>query len=384
MAEGGHSLNLSCSICFEDYKTPKVLTCGHTFCCQCVSKMVGRNSSLQCPTCRKDISLPKSGKVEDFTTNFALLSLISDQKKIKKGDGHLPKVGPGHECPQHKTPTKFYCKSCKKSVCAECLLQDHKPDMHTITTSSDMAVIFSGELQKHLQRLQVYDKEGKSLGEKISDGLRCYEEDKKTLQDKVNNDLERKQKMLKKSAENLIKELNKKTEGCTGAYTDLQAKHSNLGDLSRKIHEKCDDLHHHLKNHHLSQASKLEEISKCLETLKAAIDSLKTTCQSTPTKVGFTLELEEATCQLGKLKTMSNTPTIMQVPKKAAQNQRFRIPYLTTNEYGYYQRQQEEGEEYFCQQEKEQEYLHQQEEDYRQQVWDDDYSHEFQNVDDDF
>ncbi|KAJ8022192.1 Tripartite motif-containing protein 3 [Holothuria leucospilota] len=237
MAEGGHSLNVSCSICFEDYKTPKVLTCGHTFCCQCVSKMVGRNSYLQCPTCRKDISLPESGKVEDFTTNFALLSLILDQKKIKKGDGHLLKADPGFECPQHKNPTTFYCKSCKKSVCAECLLQDHKPDKHTIATTSDMAVIFSGELQKHLQQLKVYENEAKSLGKKISEGLHCYEEDKKTVQDQVNIALERKKEMLEKSAEKLINELHKKAKGHTGAYTDLQAKHSTLCDLSSKIHK---------------------------------------------------------------------------------------------------------------------------------------------------
>lgn len=379
MAEGGHSLNVSCSICFEDYKTPKVLTCGHTFCCQCVHKMVGRNSSLQCPTCRKDISLPESGKVEDFTTNFALLNLISDNKKIKEsGDDPPLKVDPGCECPQHKNPTKFYCKSCKKSVCAECLLQDHKPDVHTIATTSDMAVIFSGELQKHLQQLQVYDKEGKSLGEKISEGLHCYEEDKNMLQDKVNNALERKQKKLKKSAENLIKELNKKAEGCTRAFTDLQTKHSKLCDLSSKIHEKCNDLHHHLKNCHLSHASKLEEISKCLETLKASTESLETTCQSTPTKIGLILELEEATCQLGKLKTMSNTPTIMQLPDKAAADEmllqmkiRNLQQYRAQEEDEYYWIQQLEEEERRRQQEEEEYYRRQQEKDYWQQQEDD-------------
>ncbi|KAJ8050042.1 Tripartite motif-containing protein 3 [Holothuria leucospilota] len=314
MAEGGHSLNVSCSICFEDYKTPKVLTCGHTFCCQCVSKMVGRNSSLQCPTCRKDISLPESGKVEDFITNFALLNLISDNEKIKEsGDDPPLKVDPGRECPQHKSLTKFYCKSCKKLVCTECLLQEHKPDKHTIATSSDIAVILSGELQKHLQKLQLYENERNSLGEKISEGFRCYEQDKKRIQVRVNIVLERKKEMLRKSAEDLIHKLNRKAKEHTGAYTDLQAKLNDLCALSSKINEKCDDLHHHLKNCHLSHASELtEEISKHLVTLAAATESLKDNCQSTPMRVGFNFSPDEAECQLGKLHKVCNTPTILQ------------------------------------------------------------------------
>lgn len=313
MAEGGHSLNLFCSICCDDYKTPKVLTCGHTFCCQCVRKMVGRNSSLKCPSCRKDISLPESGKVEDFITNFALLNLISDNKKIKESGGDPPlKVDPACQCPQHKTPTKFYCKSCKKLVCTECLLQDHKPDVHTIVTSSDIVVLFSGELQKHLQKLQVYDNEAKSLGEKISKGLLSYEEDKKTVQDQVNVTLERKKEMLEKSAEHLINMLNRTAKGPKGAYTDIQAKHRNLGKLSSKIHEKCDDLQGHLKNLHPSHVRKLDEISKNLVTLEAATESLKTTCQSTPTKVGYIFSPDGAECQLGVLHQKSDTTTILQ------------------------------------------------------------------------
>ncbi|KAJ8022191.1 hypothetical protein HOLleu_39605 [Holothuria leucospilota] len=74
---------------------------------------------------------------------------------------------------------------------------------------------------------------------------------------------------------------------------------------------------------------------------------------------------------------MSNTPTIMQLPKKAVEcellHQGFHVPYLRQEYDEYRQRQQEEEEDYFRQQEEEEEYFRQQEEDYHRHLeWEDD------------
>lgn len=55
-----------CSICLEVYVDPRILRCGHTFCCACLEKL----STPVCPLCGKQF------KVDDLTKNFALADVI--------------------------------------------------------------------------------------------------------------------------------------------------------------------------------------------------------------------------------------------------------------------------------------------------------------------
>ncbi len=46
----------SCPICFEDYhskyRPAKLLPCGHSFCQQCIQRLIWNISSHNCPICR--------------------------------------------------------------------------------------------------------------------------------------------------------------------------------------------------------------------------------------------------------------------------------------------------------------------------------------------
>lgn len=75
---------LTCMICFDSYTNPKMLTCGHTFCEDCLA---GYNNSyiqqkkhvpgqLPCPTCREFTPLPKVG-ISGLKNDFKI-------EKIKK------------------------------------------------------------------------------------------------------------------------------------------------------------------------------------------------------------------------------------------------------------------------------------------------------------
>ena len=55
---------IKCSICYDDYRSPKSLPCGHTFCLQCLEKSGPSYSvtkSLRCALCRHEYSLPVDG-----------------------------------------------------------------------------------------------------------------------------------------------------------------------------------------------------------------------------------------------------------------------------------------------------------------------------------
>lgn len=106
---------MECPTCFEIYndeiKKPHNLECGHTFCEDCLSRMV-TNSRIQCPACRKTFLniIPKSLPVNFIAADLARKHNDDKKKQIM--------------CEKHPIdPVKFFCNTCEECICIECIIQ---------------------------------------------------------------------------------------------------------------------------------------------------------------------------------------------------------------------------------------------------------------------
>ena len=108
---------VTCGICLEPYKQPKLLKCFHVFCEHCLQTLVRREGqSLPCPACRKDTQLPVGG-VSGLQGAFFHNAIVEIYDSFKISSNSCPKH-PGKEA-------DFYCETCSQLICTVCLESAH-------------------------------------------------------------------------------------------------------------------------------------------------------------------------------------------------------------------------------------------------------------------
>ncbi len=123
---------LSCAVCLRLYVHPKVLTCHHVFCAECLSKCTNRNDLNQavvvCPSCRRGTPLTAGGVAElpaSFQTN-QLLDLLQRLSEPKE-----PPPAATNECSIHEGKVlELWCDSCQERLCFHCSLDGEKHHGH--------------------------------------------------------------------------------------------------------------------------------------------------------------------------------------------------------------------------------------------------------------
>lgn len=101
-----------CAICLAAYQHPKVLSCSHTFCQQCIKIFLDndRNDTIKCPLCRQLTSVPKG--VEDLDD----LIRGSDQNDLQDEQDRCGFCYNG-------AIAEFRCRDCEENLCLDCKKQ---------------------------------------------------------------------------------------------------------------------------------------------------------------------------------------------------------------------------------------------------------------------
>ena len=132
LADNIASDHLSCPICRDTLKNPKLLPCDHTLCCECLTQLINstrRFNKVTCPVDRREITMPSyTISAEEWANSFptddlavVLLQAISGGVKTQENyKNNIP-------CSEH--PQKFcdfFCFGCYQIICSECAVDKHR------------------------------------------------------------------------------------------------------------------------------------------------------------------------------------------------------------------------------------------------------------------
>ncbi|GFN82511.1 tripartite motif-containing protein 2 [Plakobranchus ocellatus] len=123
---------LSCAICDQRYKRPKVLPCLHSFCEKCLSDVIPAESlSVTCPVCRQQSILPLDG-VAALQTNVFILNLLNALT--------LPDCC--NRCRLSRSPPTSKCLDCEEFLCDSC--SSKHSSMETAETNDSVEITPAG------------------------------------------------------------------------------------------------------------------------------------------------------------------------------------------------------------------------------------------------
>ena len=120
-------LHITCQLCSNPYKEPRILPCLHSFCGQCLHKEIERSGTkmkIECPTCQRCITIPEGG-VNAIPQNLHLGFEVEVA-------GYMSKIGSDGEkscdaCIDGRMgPAMVFCCTCHHFLCKLC----HDYHMH--------------------------------------------------------------------------------------------------------------------------------------------------------------------------------------------------------------------------------------------------------------
>jgi late competence protein required for DNA uptake (superfamily II DNA/RNA helicase) len=134
-----------CALCLDIYKEPKKLPCDHVYCKECLKSLaeVTANATIPCPECRS-IAQPLYNDVGNFPTAFRINRLIQAYYQVQAKAPPVPAARTKIRSRQpprlpvkdvnckHHTAQQlvFYCESCQKSLCHDCVLMTQEHAKH--------------------------------------------------------------------------------------------------------------------------------------------------------------------------------------------------------------------------------------------------------------
>ncbi len=255
---------ITCSICHKHYKEPKVHSCCHNYCKECIYRLTQRaGNPFFCPECRQDVTLPQGG-VDHLQTAFFINCMKEDYSKLVRAHGKvdarcelcsgeafcrqctgfiktvsLDKLKEGgikeiiqeesapKTCETHKEPLKMYCFSCSFLICRDCTLIDHAEHKYDFIITSAPGI--KKMLVQHLDPLKEIKGNLSRAIKEIGVAKSKIESQGDVFANKIETTFKEYQEIIEKHKQDLLKE----------AATKVTHKLENLSGQEKSLSTEC-------------------------------------------------------------------------------------------------------------------------------------------------
>ncbi|KAL3837490.1 hypothetical protein ACJMK2_022843 [Sinanodonta woodiana] len=248
--------DINCSICLQEFKSPRTLPCKHTFCQHCLSNYIvslnldkEKRTHFPCRVCRQEAKPPFPEKSTTewaamFQQSHILISMLSQGKSKVECQCNVCKLEGRSE------PITHFCITCKEGFCGQCTSY-HR----SFNAMKDHTLVSTEEMMKNTQDII-----------KIADAFLCA----------VHDGEEIKYYCEDHETECCVRCLRQKHRTCS-KVRDLKAEAADM--LSTRSREHCIDemkkLETHLHKIALADQTNVSKIHSQGNELKQQIHSLR-------------------------------------------------------------------------------------------------------------
>lgn len=302
--------HLKCPICFDIFRSPRALSCLHTFCEACLSAHILKSDNygtIDCPTCRQETRVtenrkPKSEWSKSLPLNYTILPLIETLAvgKSCEGSGKSSEKECTATCVSCASSLKLsasYCLNCNGTICVACadlhrkLRVFEKHVVHHFTDDGTPKKCDKHEA-KELEFFCEFHKIAVCSTCAVSEHRKCsnvteIKEDivKQTIQTKA-NEMDERVKLLQDKTSKIVENFEKLTE-------EFDKNTSIVREQFQGYNETCSERTK-VQQHTLLQ-------SKMLITKIKSIASLLSACKLSPTKQCMFVVLQNIASDIDKL-----------------------------------------------------------------------------------
>ena len=182
---------LTCAICLDKFKNPRLLPCQHSFCGDsCMDGLVDyARRQIKCPECRAEHRIPYQG-VQSLPVNVTLIRFLELHARIT---GEEPEPVPTflEKCSicGEKVDGVQRCWHCDKKVCPEC------KEAHLDLLRREITRI-NGQARRSLGRLQELDEVLRRASDRLKQNHASVRKDIEQSCKRLVDDLQAKQRKL--------------------------------------------------------------------------------------------------------------------------------------------------------------------------------------------
>lgn len=243
-----------CGVCAHEFdgneRPPMLLTCGHTFCLECIKRLERYSGAIICPNCRgADYRL-----VSQLKKNIQLVPLIDREHQQ-----------PSLPCPAHPLiEATLYCLDCSIGFCSKCIAEHKRHDLYSVTDSvitnntSERVDAARKRIQQELEAAYAAAKKCQSITASMETAKTEVKRSVSSFFEPVLQALRVKQEELTESQWRKFTPLLHQIKTTTESVTDVLRKRQKVSDVANEITHK---LQRTAGSERLKFAAQLEQLT---------------------------------------------------------------------------------------------------------------------------